>query len=233
MKCPHCGERIQIETSSRCPACHAQLPHREHHAHTHEVVRKRPDGRLFITGVVLLILAAVFAGVWTGSRRGKKPTNPKPPVAKAATPKAAPFQPVSFLKEATTMAQAVYPDAALVRIDATPVTGDGSVDLTERGSAVHFRFRSPKESSRPADVPCVVDVVVAKEGADAKAIHPESGVCDDPIIAAPWCDTRVVYQRSLDAHAPPGPASLRFAAPGRWNVTVGTFSVEISDDCRP
>jgi hypothetical protein len=251
-RCPQCGERIQIESSSRCPHCRAPL---REHGRGDRQARRRVAGGRSSSARLLVLWVCIFAaglGVYfslSGRRRSKRSTAPAsaPTASSAAASSAARkdkdlftlagapdrFQPVAFLPEATRLAQNTAFDARLVRIDASPIFGDGRVDLRQPNARVVYRYRSAAESTKPADVPCDLDVTIGKDGATVAAVHSDSGLCDDAFVPDPNCDPSHVWQKALDQGGGRDPGSLRYAAPAKWIVTSGGSSVEIPDDCAP
>jgi serine/threonine protein kinase len=180
-----------------------------------------------------------------------KPVPPAVPPAANSNP-AAPaasrfssFDVTGYLPTALAKARSAFPDAVLVRIDASGVYPDGKADLTLADDFyVLYRFVSPSNAERPADLPvglehkptCKYYVNVTAKGIQAYKL--EGWACEEPLIGPPACSARQVWKKAISDGAPAKNAigALGYWAgrdgKGRWSFSVGkVYSEWIADDC--
>jgi hypothetical protein len=114
------------------------------------------------------------------------------------------FDPVAYLPKALALAQKLLPDAKLTRFDFSPVHSDGRVDLTTAGDHDReYRFRSPSQSVRPANVPanipvelgCMIYVELGATEITARVITTED--CNDKLVRHPRCPFSAVWKQGL------------------------------------
>ncbi|HUH05690.1 MAG TPA: protein kinase [Kofleriaceae bacterium] len=169
-------------------------------------------------------------------------TNSTPPLA---TSRFSSFDVTGYLPTALAKARSAFPDAVLVRIDASGVYPDGKADLTLADNFyVLYRFVSPSKAERPADLPiglehkptCKYYVNVSAKGVQAYKL--EGWACEEPLIGRPTCSARQVWKKAISDGAPAKNAIGElgyWAGPdgkGRWSFSVGkVYSEWIADDC--
>jgi serine/threonine protein kinase len=150
----------------------------------------------------------------------------------------------AFLTRAEQLAKKRHSDAVLERFDAGGVTRDGFVDLSTSGSYVLYRFRSPSQAKRPADLPTNVNhtgkctVYVSVDKSRIMAFEPDNTPCDSPAPGKPRCSPTQVWVKAEGQGAPKGhlAGTLGFWANDgekpRWFLTIPpSFSTFFADDC--
>ncbi len=150
----------------------------------------------------------------------------------------------AFFPEAERISKTHAADARFVRLDASGVRANGSVDLTfAMTNNVLYRFRSPSLSVRPAGHPdnapfrgkCYVYVSVGRDGVQS---YLTEWTCDMPFLPKPRCSLAQIWKQAEARGAPQGNliGSLGYWADpqgrGRWNVTIAPkFSGWVPDRC--
>lgn len=139
--------------------------------------------------------------------------------------------------------RSVFPDAVLFRIDADGVRASGRADLTLANDlSVDYRFQSPAQSKRPANVPlgvdweenCILRVIVEK---GTVSLRPMTGwECTEKLAPRPSCTPAQIWQKAIAAGAPKDAVAelgYRINPLGRrvWYFSIkGTEISEMFDD---
>jgi hypothetical protein len=142
------------------------------------------------------------------------------------------FDADAYYRTALKAARNFMPDAALVYFYVDKVRPTGLTDLTLGGTAF-YSFRSKAHSDDPP-ARCMVHVVVtpttvqASEGADDD--------CDRPLLGAPKCSIKDIWQRAIADGAPDkGIARLSYIwlqGAKTWTYDSKDFDKNYPDDCR-
>jgi serine/threonine protein kinase len=155
------------------------------------------------------------------------------------------FDVTGYYPTAEAWAKQLWPDAELVRLDASGVRPDGRADVTlDRSFYVRYWFRSPKVSERPADLPIGVDhkakcnVQIWIDASGIKAI-PFEWDCDEALIPKPTCSLEQAWAKAHKLGAPSGNAVAQIVYMTNivtkktvWYVQVGDqFSQQFPDGC--
>jgi hypothetical protein len=113
----------------------------------------------------------------------------------------------------------------------------------DHGSSALFRWRSPKRSERPADLPlgakleakCLYYYSVDGDGVSSYTVA--QGDCDQLVVPRPRCTVQQVWSKAEAKGAPRGNyiGDVSYYAwdkhPARWYVRIGSFSEFLQDDC--
>ncbi len=151
-----------------------------------------------------------------------------------------------YLPKALARARRKFPDAVLVRIDADGVYPSGKADLTlDDGFSVLYRFMSPSQARRPADLPkgvehkptCMYYVSIDRKSVTGYPLQGWSCEKERP-IPMPRCSARQIWRRAAGDGAPTrnavGSLSYRYNMNGdaTWWFSIGKDHQHVyEDDC--